>query len=106
MARMLTHYGYRVKLASGVEEAYKIFSAAPHEFDLVCSDVVLRQGSGFDLVESIKKLKPNLKVLMVSGYTDERTRWPQIREKGWHYLQKPVSLRIMMETLHEMLRKK
>lgn len=104
MAHMLTQNGYRVCLAASAEEAASFFAQEEGGFDLVCSDVVLPHRSGFDLVEELKKQAPSLRVLMVSGYTDDRTRWPQIREKGWRYLQKPVGLRILLRTLAEMLR--
>ncbi len=104
MERILTQNGYQVRVAPGVNEALAIFEENPDAIDLVFSDVVLQEGSGFDLVETLKTKKPHLRVLMASGYTDERTRWPQIREKGWRYLQKPLSLRLLLQTLQEMLR--
>ncbi|HOW98586.1 MAG TPA: PAS domain S-box protein [Kiritimatiellia bacterium] len=104
MAHMLGQNGYETLLAASAEEAVDIFTREKGHFALVCSDVVLPHRSGFDLVEELKKEKPALLVLMVSGYTDDRTRWPQIREKGWRYLQKPVGLRLLLRTLAEMLR--
>lgn len=103
MLRMLVRHGYNVNLADTAENALDIFQRANGEFDLVCSDVVLPGKSGFDLAEELKKRAPNLKVLMVSGYTDDRTRWPQIKEKGWHYLQKPVTREMLLSTIHTML---
>lgn len=103
MLRMLVRHGYNVNLADTAENALDIFQRANGQFDLVCSDVVLPGKSGFDLAEELKKRAPNLKVLMVSGYTDDRTRWPQIKEKGWHYLQKPVTREMLLGTIHTML---
>ncbi|MBP7831187.1 MAG: response regulator, partial [Kiritimatiellae bacterium] len=104
MAHMLGQNGYEAILAGSAEEALDVFGREQGKFDLICSDVVLPKRSGFDLVEQLKQSNSALKVLMVSGYTDDRTRWPQIREKGWRYLQKPVGLRTLLRTLAEMLR--
>lgn len=103
MLRILVRHGYKVNLADTAENALEIFERANGEFDLICSDVVLPGKSGFDLAEELKRRSPNLKVLMVSGYTDERTRWPKIKQKGWHYLQKPVTREMLLGTIHMML---
>jgi PAS domain S-box-containing protein len=105
IARLLTRHGYQVQLAASAEEALEVFFSAPEPFDLVFSDVVLPGKSGFDLVSELKTRAPTLKVLMASGYTDDRTRWAQIKEQGWRYLQKPVSAHLLLQTLSDMLNK-
>jgi len=102
IARLLSRHGYQVQLAATAEDALALFTSSPEPFDLVFTDVVLPGRSGFDLVTELKSLAPNLKVLMASGYTDDRTRWSQIKQQGWRYLQKPVSSQTMLRTLDEM----
>jgi len=101
MDKLLSTHGYIVTPAASAEEALEIYTREQGAFDLVFSDVVLPGQSGFDLVETLKKRNPSVRVLMVSGYTDERTRWPHIREKGWRYLQKPVNRQVLLTTLRE-----
>ena len=103
MARLLKRHGYRVQLAANAEEALQLFTTTSEPFDLVFSDVVLPGRSGLDLVSELKTIAPDLKVLMASGYTDDRTRWAHIKEQGWRYLQKPVSAHLLLQTLSDML---
>ena len=103
MARLLKRHGYRVQLAANAEEALQLFTTTSEPFDLVFSDVVLPGRSGLDLVSELKTIAPDLKVLMASGYTDDRTRWAHIKEQGWRYLQKPVSAHQLLQTLSDML---
>lgn len=103
MRKMLTSAGYHVTCAASAEEGQEVYERNHGCFHMIVSDVVLPNQSGFDLVEALKQKHPNLKVLMVSGYTDERTRWPQIRQKGWRYLQKPVNRKVLLTTLREIL---
>jgi PAS domain S-box-containing protein len=103
MERLLSRHGYQVTTAALADNAEQLFDAENPPFDLVCSDIVLPGRSGFSLVESLKAKRPDIRVLMVSGYTDERTRWPEIRQRGWQYLQKPISAATLLTTLRAML---
>ena len=103
MQKILRAAGYNVTCASSAEEGEAVYEKNPTDFHLVVSDVVLPNRSGFDMATSLKEKNPDLKVLMISGYTDERTRWPLIRQKGWRYLQKPVNRKLLLKVLHETL---
>ena len=103
MARLLHQHGYEVLLATDAEEAMRVFREASRPIDVICSDVVLPGRSGFDLVSELTREFGHLRVIMVSGYTDDRTRWAEIREQGWRYLQKPVSAFQLLTTLRDVL---
>lgn len=104
MRKILVAAGYEVVCAASAEDGEALYEQHPGTIDLVLSDVVLPKRSGFDMVASLKEKNPHLKVLMVSGYTDERTRWSLICEKGWRYLQKPVKRKLLLKVLHEILK--
>jgi len=91
-SRALSRSNYVVLEAGRMAEALAIFAREKGEFDLVFSDVVLPDGSGLHLVDELLSRKPTLKVLLSSGYTDDKSRWAIIREKGFPFLQKPYSL--------------
>ncbi len=103
MARLLHQHGYEVLLATDAEDALQVFREASQPIDVICSDVVLPGRSGFDLVSELTREFGHLRVIMVSGYTDDRTRWAEIRELGWRYLQKPISAHQLLTTLREVL---
>ena len=101
--RILSNAGYEVVAAATAEDGIHCFERDQGRFDMVISDVVLPGKSGFDMVEHLQSDNPNLKVLLISGYSDERTRWSNIQQNGWRYLPKPVNRRVLLSTLREVL---
>ena len=89
VARILTENGYRTSEAGGVAEALEKSGGEAGRFDLVLTDVVLLDGNGVGLADNLLVREPDLRVLLTSGYTDERLTWATICERGYHFLQKP-----------------
>jgi PAS domain S-box-containing protein len=67
--RILTEGGYRVIAASRGAEALELLKDPGQEFDLLISDVVMPEMRGVELVRRAAELRPDLPVLMMSGYT-------------------------------------
>ncbi|OGF61529.1 MAG: hypothetical protein A2Y62_01730 [Candidatus Fischerbacteria bacterium RBG_13_37_8] len=86
---MLTASGYHVFPVANAKDAFELFKKENGNFDLVFSDVVLPDESGLDLIEKLCAIKPSLKMLLASGYTDNKSRWKIIIEKGYPYINKP-----------------
>jgi PAS domain S-box-containing protein len=101
--RVLTESNYHVTAAATVGEARKLYAEATQPFELVLSDVVLPDGNGLDLVEELLAKQPGLRVLMASGYTDERSRWPAIQKRGLRFVPKPYPVGVLLRTLHEVI---
>ncbi|MEW5803617.1 MAG: PAS domain S-box protein [bacterium] len=101
--RILRDKGYSIIEASNVQEALEIFEQAKRKFDLVLSDVVLPDQTGIELVEQLLSRQPEIRVLLVSGYTDQKSQWPKIKERGFRFLQKPYDLAELLRTLREIL---
>jgi two-component system nitrogen regulation response regulator GlnG len=99
----LTESNYHVTAAATVGEARKLYAEATQPFELVLSDVVLPDGNGLDLVEELLAKQPGLRVLMASGYTDERSRWPAIQKRGLRFVPKPYPVGVLLRTLHEVI---
>jgi PAS domain S-box-containing protein len=89
--RLLTDSGYNVLSAESVGEALAIFDGEDGDFQLVVSDVVLADGYGTELVGQLRTINPKLRVMLSSGYADEKAQWPIIHEKGYPFLQKPYT---------------
>ena len=72
-----------------------------NELDLILSDVVLPDTSGITIVENFRQIKPDIAVLLSSGYTDHKSRWPTIKEKGYLFLEKPYTLNDLLNMVYE-----
>ena len=101
--RVLFESGYVGFEAANAEEALNIFGKEKGDFHLVFSDVVLPEKSGLQLVEQLLSRKPELKVLLTSGYTDQKSQWPVICEKGYRFIQKPYGLTDLLRVVREVI---
>ena len=91
-AEFLTSLGYTVTCAGSGPEALALISTAG-QIDLVITDVVMPKMSGREFADQLVKLRPNTKLLYVSGYADDVVLQNGISMHGMLYLQKPYSLK-------------
>jgi len=99
----LSTMGYSVHAFSTPEEAI-IFSAGhTGDLDLMITDVVMPGMSGADLAESIAVQRPGLKVLFISGYTDDAITRHGILGEGVDFLPKPYSPSTLAQTVRSIL---
>ncbi|RJP88634.1 MAG: PAS domain S-box protein [Desulfobacteraceae bacterium] len=101
----LTISGYRVREAATVAEAREWIARSGNEFDLLFTDVILPDGNGIDFAEQVRDLRPAIKVLISSGYTEEKSRSDAIDRNRFSFLQKPYPLSKMFEILHQIFNK-
>jgi PAS domain S-box-containing protein len=101
--RALRESGYTVYEANGADQAMEVFDNEGGDFDVVFSDVVLPDRSGIGLASDLLTKKPGLHILLASGYTDQKSQWPAIREKGFRFLQKPYSLPDLLGTIRDIM---
>ena len=67
--QMLTNYGYKVTLQSDSLEALALFKNQPEDFDLVLTDMTMPGMKGDRLAAEIKKIRPDIPVILCSGYS-------------------------------------
>jgi len=65
---VLAALGYEPVGCVGAHEALRVFGAAPERFDAVLSDAVMPEISGTELIAELKRLRPELPAILVSGY--------------------------------------
>ncbi len=100
-ARMLEASGYRVVTARTAEDALELLQDYP-DVALVITDVVMPGMSGADLAERLADLRPQLRVLFISGYTDDKlTRVLSMR--GSHFLPKPYTVTLLTRKVRQLL---
>ncbi|MBS1857363.1 MAG: PAS domain S-box protein [Acidobacteria bacterium] len=95
--------GYRVLSAAGPGEAVLICERHPRPIHMVLTDVVMPLMSGRELFARLEKLRPGLKALFMSGYTDDIVMRHGVREQGTHFLQKPFSPEALARKIREVL---
>ncbi|MCJ7813109.1 ATP-binding protein, partial [bacterium] len=99
--KALTRCGYRVFTAANSREALDVFKKEEGNFHLVFSDVVLPDDSGVNLMNKLLTYKPNLHILLSSGYTDSQSQRSVIEEKGFPFLQKPYTLNSLLHIIRD-----
>lgn len=67
---MLKRMGYLVKGFASSDEALAAVRNAPHEFDIVVSDLSMPGMSGLEVIEEIRRVRPDIPVIVMSGYVD------------------------------------
>jgi CheY-like chemotaxis protein len=91
-AEFLSSLGYTVVCAGGGPEALEMLHTAGN-IDLVVTDVVMPKMSGCEFAEQLLQVRPNTRLLYVSGYPDDVVLQSGISMHGMLYLQKPYSLK-------------
>jgi two-component system, cell cycle sensor histidine kinase and response regulator CckA len=89
--KFLDKYGYRVLIAANGQEALHICRGHKDPIHLLLTDVVMPGLSGKELAKQAKELRPDLKLLFMSGYTDNAIVKHGILEKGIAFIQKPFT---------------
>jgi PAS domain S-box-containing protein len=100
---LLRSFGYAVLEAGDGIDALRVAAAHEGELHLLVTDVVMPQMGGGELAQRLTERRPGLKVLYVSGYTDDAVVRHGVREKGRGFLQKPFSLDVFARKVREVL---
>jgi len=87
--QLLKELGYRVFIAKNGTSALKIFSACHGDIDLVILDLVMPEMGGKEVYTRMKQIKPDLHVLLASGYSIDWQAHEMIEEGCHGFIQKP-----------------
>ncbi|MGN6109503.1 MAG: PAS domain-containing hybrid sensor histidine kinase/response regulator [Kofleriaceae bacterium] len=97
--RALRRHGYDIVGFTRAEQALAAFEAAPHDFHVLVTDLSMPGMTGFALAREVRKLRPELPIIMISGYLRPED-WEQARSCGIeHLLHKTGSMRDLATTL-------
>jgi signal transduction histidine kinase len=101
LSRALVKAGHLVAEAADAKQALAILERSDTRFDLVITDVVMPQTSGFDLAEHVAQTRPDIKVLLISGYLDDRSL--SDTDGRFAFLAKPFTPKALAAKVRELL---
>ncbi len=102
-ARALKLRGYNVLEAAGGEEALELVRQYQGIIHLLITDVVMPNMDGPTLVRAVKRLKPDMAVIFMSGYADDAFRRHDEKAEELHFLPKPFGLKVLAAKVKDVL---
>jgi len=102
-AQFLKNQGYEVLVAANPEEAVQICQERPENVSLLLTDVVMPTVSGPQLAEHLAFLRPAMKVLFMSGYSEDALARYGVTGSGAGFLQKPFTRESLALKVREVL---
>jgi CheY-like chemotaxis protein len=100
---LLSHDGYRVLEAATGGEGLEIAQRHAGQLDLLVSDMLLPELSGYDLAVKLRESTPNLKILFMTGYVEGEIVQRCISELGASFLDKPFQPEVLRARVREIL---
>ena len=102
-ARVLGSLGYNVLVARTGREALRIVAEYKGTIDLIATDVVMPEMNGSQLVEKVLEARPEIRVLFMSGYTDDEVMRRGVIDGQTAFLQKPFTPDMLARKVREVL---
>jgi CheY-like chemotaxis protein len=99
----LRSLGYTVLEAGSGKQALSVASQHEGQIDLLITDLVMPEMGGRELSQMLGSLRPDLRTICMSGYSDDATLRNGISETGAAFLQKPFSLGSLASKVHGVL---
>jgi PAS domain S-box-containing protein len=101
--QVLRIYGYQVLDAANGDAALLICESHPAPIHLLITDVIMPGMSGRELATRLTELRPEMKVLYMSGYTDSAIVHHGVLDEGANFIQKPFSTDVLAIRVREVL---
>ena len=102
---ILEEFGYKVIEAVDGEDAINKFLQNKDKVHLLVFDLIMPKKSGKDAYKEIKKLRPDMKALFMSGYSKDVLAKEGILEEELHFILKPISPTKLLRKIREVLGK-
>jgi PAS domain S-box-containing protein len=101
--KILEQSGYKVLAAARGEEAIRLGMECPETIHLLLTDVVMPETSGKEVADRLRELLPGLRVVFMSGYTDEAIVHHGVLDSNVEFIQKPFTPNALVRKVREVL---
>lgn len=99
----LKRSGYEVLPASSPSEAREIFAGNHQRIDLVLSDVIMPEKNGLTMVREFRETRPDLKIIFMSGYTDDTISPQEMTDERTAFISKPFTPDLLVGRVRDVL---
>ncbi len=100
---LLEEAGYHVLAAADVDVAIELAKSDEEEIHLLISDLIMPKMTGKELSEKIMTLRPQIKVLLMSGYASDIITSQDVNRDSFQFLQKPISFELLKTKIRSIL---
>jgi PAS domain S-box-containing protein len=90
LKEVLENVGYKVIEASDGEDAVNLYNKHQNKIQLLIFDMMMPRKNGKEAYEEIKKCEPNIRAIMISGYTSDTLQKNGVIEEGLPFFSKPI----------------
>ena len=101
--RILDNAGYHVLEAVNGDDAEQVFARHPDSVDLIVTDVIMPSCGGPELLRRLRLRAPALRVLYMSGYTEQSAAHLTGMDRGLPYVQKPFTAAVFLHQVRDAL---
>jgi len=78
-----------------------LLKASMKDFDVVLMDVKMPGKSGLALMESIKEVRPGVKIILITGYGSTQLGEEGLEERAYHFFAKPIDIKVLIKKIEE-----
>jgi len=103
IARVLEQYGYAVLQAHDVAEALRVAKATSTSIHLLLTDLVMPDSTGIQLSETLVQLRPDLKILIMSGHIGPNLLQHSPNGSNGAFLPKPFAADVLVKAVRDVL---
>jgi len=101
--KMLEELGYNITCTSNGEEALKVFTAAPGDFDIIITDMTMPYMTGADLAKNILARRPHLPIVLCTGFSELISKEKAKALGISAFIMKPIVMSELANTIRKLL---
>jgi CheY-like chemotaxis protein len=101
--RIFRECGYKVTATADGKEALRAFAAQPDQVDMVVTDLIMPGMSGRELVQALHQIRPGLKAVYMSGYTEDEIVRRGLHDPSVALLHKPFTADVLVDKVRSVL---